>query len=100
MGELFAELDDIVTIRLENLEKGAQMRRRLRRAASVKRVLAMHEVVYAAAQIFGVVVMWMRMVMQVLTSRQLYAVRRRLGRPVQKGCRLPTAARERRKHEP
>jgi len=49
MRQLFTQLDDIVTVGFEELEKRAQMRCGQREAAAMVRWLAVHEIVHAPA---------------------------------------------------
>jgi hypothetical protein len=53
MGELFAELDDVVAFGFQQLEQRAQMRSGKRRGAAVQRSAAVHELMHAAAKVVG-----------------------------------------------
>jgi len=70
MREFFAQLHHIMTLCLEELEQGAQMRCRKRRPAAVEWPVAVHELVYPATEIVRGRSVEMRLMMQFFTRRQ------------------------------
>ena len=70
MRELFAQLHHIMALGLEELEQGAQMRRRKRRPAAVEWPIAVHKLVHPATEIVRGRSVEMRLMMQFFTYRQ------------------------------
>src|SRR5438034_810057 len=68
MRELFAELHDIVTLCLEDLEQGAQMRRRKRRPTAVKWLIAVYKLMHATTEIVRERSVEMRLMVQFFTQ--------------------------------
>jgi hypothetical protein len=87
MREFFAQLHDIVALCLEELEQRSQMRRRERRTAAMKRLITVHKLVHPATEIVRGRSVEKRLMMQIVTRRQIFApsvIRRRIRATVQR----------------
>lgn len=73
LRELLAQLRDIVSLGLHELEKRAQMRRGQGRMAPVMGRLPVHQIMHAPAQILRIRQGLVEFATQALTSRRLYA---------------------------
>ena len=70
MRELFAQLHHIMTLCLEELQQGAQMRCRKRWPAAVEWPIAVHKLVHPATEIVRGRSVEMRLMMQFFTGPQ------------------------------
>ena len=70
MRQLFAQLHDVVALRLEYLEQRPQMRRRMRRAAAMERLIAVDKIVHPTTEIVRVRPVVVCLMMVQIVTRQ------------------------------